>query len=434
MGRGIIKGLLKGLHKAAAAQPDTRGASNSQKYGITDFILSAFAVFYGQHPSMLHFQQEMERKHKRSNLQTLFGVKQIPGVDHIRKIVDGIAPEGLSGAFDTALMVAQEQGVLEEYRVLNGTIPVALDGVWYFSSTEIHCERCLRMEKKQRDGEVQTTYYHDVVAAAVVRPADHVVLPLLPEFIRNEDGGEKQDCERNAGKRWIEKNRGRYGPLKVTLLGDDLYACHPLCTAVQEAGMKFLFTCKEESHPWITEQVKYREGCTHEKRVWNGRHHLVHRYRWVNGIENRAEGEKLPVNYLRLELYNEEKGEVTYKNSWITDHEITKETAGVIAECGRARWKIENEHNNVLKHRGYNLEHNFGHGKEHASEIFCLLNLLAFLFHRIQDKADEEYREARGSFGRRDAFFWAFRYEINRYLHESWQGLFLTLAGNAPDG
>jgi hypothetical protein len=129
MGRGIIKGLLKGLQQAAGAQPDTRGASNGRKYGITDFILSAFAVFYCQHPSMLHFQQGMERKHKRSNLQSLFGVEQIPGVDQIRNIVDGIAPEGLSGAFDHALTVAQGQGVLEEYRVLNGTIPVALDGV-----------------------------------------------------------------------------------------------------------------------------------------------------------------------------------------------------------------------------------------------------------------------------------------------------------------
>jgi hypothetical protein len=81
MGRGIIKGLLRGLQEAAAAQPDTRGAGNGRKYGIADFILSAFAVFYCQHPSMLHFQQEMERKHKRSNLQALFGVEQIPGAD-----------------------------------------------------------------------------------------------------------------------------------------------------------------------------------------------------------------------------------------------------------------------------------------------------------------------------------------------------------------
>jgi hypothetical protein len=104
MGRGIIKGLLKGLHEAAAAQPDTRGASDGREYGITDFIrksgliprssaprrliLSAFAVFYCQHPSMLHFQQEMERKHKRNNLRTLFGVEQIPGVDQMRMVFE----------------------------------------------------------------------------------------------------------------------------------------------------------------------------------------------------------------------------------------------------------------------------------------------------------------------------------------------------------
>ncbi|MDR0689518.1 MAG: hypothetical protein LBG08_04535 [Spirochaetaceae bacterium] len=102
---------------------------------------------------------------------------------------------------------------------------------------------------------------------------------------------------------------------------------------------------------------------------------------------------------------------------------IERETVEGIAECGRARWKIENEHTKVLKHRGYNLEHKFGHGKEHAGEVFCLLNLPAFLFHSIQDKGDEEYREARGSFGRRDAFFRALRYEINRYLQEDWEGL-----------
>jgi hypothetical protein len=35
-----------------------------------------------------------------------------------------------------------------------------------------------------------------------------------------------------------------------------------------------------------------------------------------------------------------------------------------------------------------------------------------------QDVGDEEYRKARRSFGRRDAFFWALRYEMSRYLHE----------------
>ena len=31
--------------------------------------------------------------------------------------------------------------------------------------------------------------------------------------------------------------------------------------------------------------------------------------------------------------------------------------------------KIENENNNVLKNHGYHLEHNFGHGKAHLSNV-----------------------------------------------------------------
>ena len=39
-----------------------------------------------------------------------------------------------------------------------------------------------------------------------------------------------------------------------------------------------------------------------------------------------------------------------------------------LADCARARWKIENETFNVLKQHGYHLEHNFGHGKGHPGQ------------------------------------------------------------------
>jgi hypothetical protein len=64
------------------------------------------------------------------------------------------------------------------------------------------------------------------------------------------------------------------------------------------------------------------------------------------------------VNYIYFETYNAEKEKVVYKNSWITDKPVTKENVGLLVECARARWKIENENNNALKNRGYHLEHN----------------------------------------------------------------------------
>jgi hypothetical protein len=91
---------------------------------------------------------------------------------------------------------------------------------------------------------------------------------------------------------------------------------------------------------------------------WRGKSRLKHRYRWVNGIENRAEGEKLWVHYLFFETYNREKDQIIYKNNWITDKQVTKENVRLLADCARTRWKIENENSNVLKNYGYHLEHN----------------------------------------------------------------------------
>jgi hypothetical protein len=65
MGLGIMKRLLDGLRGTAAGLPDKRNASNGRKYGTADFILSAFAVFYFQHPSLLDFQEALKNRRKR---------------------------------------------------------------------------------------------------------------------------------------------------------------------------------------------------------------------------------------------------------------------------------------------------------------------------------------------------------------------------------
>ncbi len=35
----------------------------------------------------------------------------------------------------------------------------------------------------------------------------------------------------------------------------------------------------------------------------------------------------------------------------------------------------------MLKNNGYNLAHNFGHGKKYLARTFAAMNLLAFAFH-----------------------------------------------------
>jgi hypothetical protein len=170
--------------------------------------------------------------------------------------------------------------------------------------------------------------------------------------------------------------------------------------------MSFIFTCKEKTHPWLTGTVKNSYPQKKERQEWNGRHHLIYPSpAGDRGGEIRDGREMILVKYIYMEIENEEKKEVTYRNNCITNKAVTEDNAALIASCGRAQWKTGNEHNNVLKNHGYNLEYNFGQGKEHASEIFCLLNLPAFLFHPILDYADEEYQKACASIGRGDEFF-----------------------------
>ena len=64
---------------------------------------------------------------------------------------------------------------------------------------------------------------------------------------------------------------------------------------------------------------------------------------------------------------------------------------GTLEDCPHF---IENETFNVLKTNGYNLEHNFGHGKETLASVLVVLNLLAFAFHTAATLAVLAWRQA----------------------------------------
>jgi hypothetical protein len=84
--------------------------------------------------------------------------------------------------------------------------------------------------------------------------------------------------------------------------------------------------------------------------------------------------------------------------------------------------KIENEGFNVLKNNGYELEHNFGHGKINLSKVLAVLNLLAFAFHEICDRAEPQWQKARSA-NTRVRFFTDISAYCNVKLFESWTQL-----------
>jgi hypothetical protein len=163
-------------------------------------------------------------------------------------------------------------------------------------------------------------------------------------------------------------------------------------------------------------------------RKWNGRYAEIYTYRYANQLPLRGDQAALEVNWCQLTIIREDTGEVIYKNAFITDFDLTHTTVEAIVADGRARWKVENENNNVLKTKGYHIEHNFGHGSQYLAALLLSLNLLAFLFHTVLELVDEQYRAIRQALGRRQTFFQDLEALLRYLVFETWEDVFTFMS------
>ncbi|MDQ7089812.1 MAG: hypothetical protein Q9M50_04525 [Methylococcales bacterium] len=66
---------------------------------------------------------------------------------------------------------------------------------------------------------------------------------------------------------------------------------------------------------------------------------------------------------------------------------------------------IKSAFHNTLKNKGYNFEHNYGHGKIHLATVFSMLMMLAFLIDQVQEECCELFQNARKKF-RTKTYLW----------------------------
>ena len=394
---------------------------------MADFALGAFAAFFMQSPSFLAHQRHLETGHGRSNCQTLFGMRKIPGDGQIRAMLDPIEPARFFPVFADIVAEFRASGGLDAMRCLDGKTAIALDGTEFHCSDKIHCQNCSH-RKRGKDG---TEYFHTMLAAAIVAPGHTRAVPLEPEFIIPQDGHDKQDCESRAARRWLAAHGARYRDLDPIALGDDLFSRQPICEAVLAQGWHFLFVCKPGSHPAIEDFLAGAEVDSHAVRARRGKKWTEYRYRWLNKVPLRGDEKAIEVNWLAMEI-RDGAGKTTYRNAFVTDMEVRRDNVAGMAAVGRARWKVENETFNVLKTKGYNLEHNFGHGKHHLATVLATLNLLAFACHTVCDLGDRAWRAARRELVVRQGFFQALANLTIWLVFPDW-GHLLDISWPSPD-
>lgn len=389
-------------------------------FPLADTLMAGLALFCLKDPSLLAFQ----RRALDHNLRSVFGLHAIPSDTQMRTILDDVDPQQLRPVFKDVFRQLQRGKVLENYVFLEGCYLVALDGVEHFCSKSVHCEHCLT--RHHHNGDV--SYYHQMLGAVLIHPDFPEVIPLAPEPIQRQDGHTKNDCERNAGRRWLKQFRKDHPHLPVIITEDALGSNGPHVLDLKAAGCHFILGVKPAGHAHLFEQLARRAeaGEVGTLEVTEAATGIRHSYLFANGVSLNQAHQETRVNVLQYVQVDADG--VNHEWSWVTDLELTPATAPPVMRGGRARWRIENETFNTLKNQGYHFEHNYGHGSKHLAVVLALLMMAAFLIDQVQQRTNELFQRARARAGSKGALWEALRHLFYSFEVGSMRELYEAIA------
>jgi hypothetical protein len=373
-------GLYRDL-QAGFSQINAHRRSNSS-YSLLDVLSGAFAMFSLKSASLLDFS--MRSHQEDENLMEVYQINQLCSDSQMRAILDMVPASKVRDLLGQLIQKVKKSDFFTSYRYWKQMVVISIDGVEHFSSQKVHCPHCL--QKEHKSGEV--TYSHAMLAAVMVHPDKREVVPLDAEPILQQDGCEKNDCERQAAKRLLEHLQARYPKLKALLVEDALYANAPHLEQILQAGYHYLIGVKPDSHKALFKQADSRKQAN-QYRFEDQK--IRHQFFWQNNLPLCSSQSQVRVNFLRYQQLDQ-LGNLLQEFTWITDIPIRKNNVLLLTRAARSRWKIENETFNTLKNQGYHFEHNYGHGQDQLATVLAFLMLLAFTIDQLQQGACKTFR------------------------------------------
>ena len=311
----------------------------------------------------------------------------------MREVLDPIDPSHFRKPFKKLFSLVQRNGLLKAFEFqcdgLKDWYLLSIDGTGLFYSGECRCEECCIKNK----GKPNESYYHNLLGGCIVHPDQKTVIPLAPEAIVRQDGSTKNDCEKNAIKRFLAHTKREHPHLKFVILLDGLHADNPTIELIKSYDWHYIIVAKDGNHVPLIEATNALcdEGKLnyHDSVDEDGTKHW---YRFANSVPLNAADLPEIINVLDYVQTDKEGKRHTW--CWVTDIKLTEDTVEDVMRGGRCRWHIENQTFNTLKNQGYHLEHNYGHGKFHLVTNLAYLTFLAFLVDQIQEMASPEFKKA----------------------------------------
>lgn len=378
--------FVKRVRESFSKVPEHR--TTRPEFPLADVLMSGFAIFSLKAPSLLSFIENYPTR--QENMEQVYGISSVPSGQGFRKILDPVNPDKLLDTFHAIHSDEKVKQVVEKhqcYPSLGGYTAVAIDGTGYFCSNTIQCPHC--MVKQLKSGE---QYYHQLAGACIVHPDKNTVLPVFAEPITKQDGQLKNDCEYNAFKRLIPKVAKILPDNQHLILLDGLFASGPAIRLLHFYRMDFITVIKDG---YVLIQAERLETQNKLKtKTWYKGKHIKCTAKWANNLVLNGANPDIQVNYVQYEEVDTRTAKIIYKGKWISSLSIKCNMVKEFVKTARSRWKIENETFNVLKNQGYNLEHNYGHGKQFLSSLMATLMFLAFFIDQLTQILDSNFQKA----------------------------------------
>lgn len=424
--QSILETVIKEFEEAIRSEESKTKNKKNYEIRTVDCLMSCLAMFSLKKQSLLQFDRHVRQGNDilHNNIKTLYNINRIPCDTQMRTRLDGLPLYMLHGAYREIISSLQRSKRLENWKFMNEYYVISVDGTEFFSSREVFCEHCCTKVYNKEKKDEYTIYNHQMVVGSIVHPNMRQVLPIGFEPIIRSDGEKKNDCERNASKRWLENFRKNHPQLSVIIVADGLSSNAPFIKELIKHRCKYILVAKNKDHISLCDYFWAGEGediCEFEE----AGDKFQKKYRFMKNVPLNDSNPDVLVNVVYYEETN--KHGKKRKWIWVTNLDVTKENVKEIVLGGRSRWKIENETFNTLKNQGYNFEHNYGHGDKTLSNFMAGMMLLAFLIDQCLEAFNSLFQDTLKKFQCRRVTWETLRSAVYLVPVDSWDMLYQKL-------
>lgn len=339
---------------------------------------------------------EGDHQNFKKNFKKLFGIK-LAHMDTTNNLLEKLDEKYLEICKTKLIQKLLKTRVLHKYKI-NKMFVVAIDGTGVFKFDEEPYEGC-----PSRTSKNDKKSYHQPVVEAKFVAQNGFSISLCSEFIVNEDGQTKQDCEYKATLRLMSKLQKQYPKMPIFIVLDGLYAKEPIMKAIQENKWHFGIVWKDKMLVELQAIMLERRSINAIDKLYNTQVHNQN-----TRIEYEYEFDKNILNYKNIRLYYvgvkedeinlskpDKNSSVQFKH--LVDIAPNKDTVKSIVLMNRLRWKIENEGFNVQKNNGNELHHKMNRSSLTAIKNYYQCLQIACLFDQLIMLCKNTYLEAYGT-------------------------------------